>query len=78
MAGDADRAELFVSLALQTAARRKRRGWTQQTLADEAGLERGTVARIEQARRMPSVPVLVALADALGCSTDALLERGRR
>jgi putative transcriptional regulator len=43
---------------------------TQQQLADRAGVSKATVADLEQGRYHPSWPTVVALADALGISTE--------
>jgi transcriptional regulator with XRE-family HTH domain len=52
---------------------RKRRGWTQQALADEVGVSFQAVSKWETGTSMPDVGLLVTIASALGMSTDALL-----
>ncbi len=47
---------------------RVRRGYTQGTLADVAGLSRVTVNRIERAEHFPDGYTMLRLAEALGCS----------
>jgi transcriptional regulator with XRE-family HTH domain len=47
------------------------RGLTQDQLAETAGVKRGAIARWESGAREPSWSNLVALADALGVSTEA-------
>jgi len=50
------------------------RGWTRERLAAEAGVSLATIWRMEHGQ-FPRVQHLVAVADALGVSTDALLGR---
>ena len=58
---------------------RERRGWTQQELADRAGLHRVSVARLESgARTAIAVGVLEKLAAALRVPLSALLKPTRR
>ncbi len=47
---------------------------TQQELADKAGMSKGGIADLEQARREPSWATAVALAEALGVDCTAFLE----
>src|SRR5437879_6291899 len=49
-------------------------GWTQQQLADCAGLSKGGIADLEQGRYAPTWPTVVALAEALGVDCRAFLE----
>ena len=47
----------------------------QAELADRIGVRQGTIYKIESGHRLPSLPMLVALADALGlddCEAGAL------
>ena len=55
---------------------RRTRGWTQEDLARAIGCNRSAVSRWEAGRRLPSVPHLLALGDALGCGAAALLPDG--
>jgi transcriptional regulator with XRE-family HTH domain len=57
---------------LTVAALRKRRGWTQQQLADRAGISREQTSRCEHGLRSPAS--LAALAKALGVGPDALTQ----
>ena len=48
---------------------RKAQGWTQQDLADRAGMaEASNISHFENGNRQPTMPVLRRLADALGVS----------
>ena len=54
---------------------RLRKELTQQQLADRVGVDQSAVARWEKGTADPTVINLVALAEILDCSTDALLGR---
>jgi DNA-binding XRE family transcriptional regulator len=53
---------------------RETAGFTQQQLADKAGLTREGVAQLETERREPSWRTVVSLCQALGVSCDAFLQ----
>ncbi len=53
---------------------RKRRGWTQETLAEKVGVSRVTVARIEIGNRRPSLDLLEKLARVLRVRVEELLK----
>ena len=53
---------------------RKERGWSQETLADEAGLDRTYVSGIERVVRNPTVSVLERIGFALDCRLGDLLD----
>ena len=53
--------------------RRLQRGWTQQALADRAGVARNTIARLETGNRRPSFEMLERLAHAFRLSLAELL-----
>ncbi len=53
---------------------RTERGHTLDVLASRAGVSRGMIVQIEQARTNPSVATVVRLADALGVSVARLLD----
>ena len=53
---------------------RKERGWSQETLADEAGLDRTYVSGIERVVRNPTVSVLERIGIALDCRLGDLLD----
>ena len=55
---------------------RRKRGWSQQKLAEVAGLSYVTIAKIEQERaKEPTIHSIVKLADALGVSIDEMIGR---
>ena len=55
---------------------RKERDWTQQKLAEKAGLSFNAITKIEQgAAAHPTLKTLLKLADAFGISLDALVGR---
>lgn len=53
---------------------RKERGWSQEALADEAGLDRTYVSGIERIKRNPTVTVIERVASALECRLGELLD----
>jgi transcriptional regulator with XRE-family HTH domain len=55
---------------------RKTAGWTQQKLAQEAGLSLVVITKIEQGvTKDPAMSSLVKMADAMGLSIDDLIGR---
>ncbi|WP_406448105.1 XRE family transcriptional regulator [Streptomyces sp. NBC_00876] len=66
--------QLTQSLARNLKRWRGERGFTLDTLAARAGVSRGMIIQIEQARTNPSVGTAVKLADALGVSITTLLD----
>src|SRR5262245_42994268 len=52
--------------------RRQARGWTQEQLANSAGVSRTGVGAIEAGRMVPSVAAALGLAQALGCTVEEL------
>lgn len=50
-------------------------GWSQDALAQECGLSKGTIVAIEQQRSNPSIATLCALAESLGVGLSSLLDR---
>ncbi len=55
---------------------RKERNWTQQKLAEKAGLSFNAITKIEQgAAKHPTLKTLLKLADAFGVSLDVLVGR---
>jgi transcriptional regulator with XRE-family HTH domain len=53
---------------------RRRRDLTLDMLAERAGVSKGTVIGVEQARANPSIATLCRLADALGVGVSTLIE----
>lgn len=49
---------------------------TQRDLADASGLSEAAVSNYIRGRQMPGVKAIVNIADALGCSTDNLVDFG--
>lgn len=66
--------QLTQSLARNLKRWRNERGYTLDALAARAGVSRGMIIQIEQARTNPSVGTTVKLADALGVSITTLLD----
>jgi len=57
---------------------RKERDWTQQKLAEKAGLSFNAITKIEQgAAKHPTLKTLLKLADAFGVSLDVLVGRNK-
>jgi transcriptional regulator with XRE-family HTH domain len=61
-------------LAVNMKRLRKERGWSQEALADEAGLDRTYISGIERIVRNPTVTVVQRIATALGCGLGDLLD----
>ena len=55
---------------------RKKAGWSQQKLAEKAGLSFNVITKIEQrVAKRPTIQTMVKLADAFGISLDELVGR---
>ncbi|MBL0058519.1 MAG: helix-turn-helix transcriptional regulator [Elusimicrobia bacterium] len=55
---------------------RKERGWTQQKLAEKAGMSYVIITKIEQGvSKEPTILSMIKLANALGVSLDELVGR---
>ena len=52
---------------------REAQGWSQEELADRAGLHRTYISSVERAVRNPTITVLAKIAAALGVSLGELL-----
>ena len=61
-------------LAVNMKRLRKERGWSQEALADEAGLDRTYISGIERIVKNPTVTVIERIASALGCRLGNLLD----
>ena len=64
-------------LAANVVRLRKAKDWSQEELADEAGLHRTYVGSVERCERNVTLSTLEALADALGTSVIELLTKRR-
>lgn len=55
---------------------RNKAGWSQQKLAEKAGVSYNTITKIEQgAATMPTIQTMIKIADAFGISLDTLVGR---
>ena len=55
---------------------RNKAGWSQQKLAEKAGLSYNVITKIEQgAAKNPNILTIIKLADAFGVSLDELVGR---
>jgi len=61
-------------LAANMKSLRKARGWSQEALAEESGLDRTYISGIERKVKNPTVTVVERIAEALDCSLGALLD----
>ena len=61
-------------LAMNMKKLRKERGWSQEVLADEAGLDRTYISGIERKVKNPTVTVVERVAGALDCKLSDLLD----
>ncbi len=66
---------LGVRFGLAVRRFRQARGWSQESLAGHAGINRSYVGEIERADAMPSLAVAARLADALGIQLSELIAR---
>lgn len=61
-------------LAVNMKRLRKERGWSQEALADAAGLDRTYISGIERVVRNPTITVVERIAQALRCTLGTLLD----
>lgn len=61
------------NLATNMKRLRKDRGWSQEALAAECGLDRTYVSGLERQVKNPTITVVQRVAEALGCSMGDLL-----
>lgn len=61
-------------LAVNMKRLRKERGWSQEVLADEAGLDRTYISGIERMVKNPTITVVERVAVALECEIGNLLD----
>ena len=58
---------------------RKKSGWSQQKLAEKAGLSYNTITKIEQgAATKPTIQTMIKIADAFQISIDELIGRSKK
>ena len=57
---------------------RKHKGWSQAELARRAGTRQPVIARIEQGKVSPSLPLLERIARALECELEIRFVQGRK
>lgn len=62
------------NLATNMKRLRKDRGWSQEALADECGLDRTYVSGLERQVKNPTITVVQRVSEALGCSMGDLLD----
>ncbi|MBS1856135.1 MAG: helix-turn-helix transcriptional regulator [Acidobacteria bacterium] len=60
--------------ALRVRELRAQKGWSQERLAEEAGIHRTYLGGIETARRNPSLRNIIRIAAALGVSVKELFQ----
>jgi transcriptional regulator with XRE-family HTH domain len=61
-------------LAANVKRLRRDRGWSQEALADAAGVDRTYISGIERVVRNPTITVVERVAVALGCHLGQLLD----
>lgn len=61
-------------LAANMKSLRKERGWSQEALAGEAGLDRTYISGIERKVKNPTIVVVERISDALECNLGELLD----
>jgi transcriptional regulator with XRE-family HTH domain len=61
-------------LAVNMKRLRKERGWSQEALADEAGLDRTYISGIERTVKNPTITVVDRIGAALSCKLGDLLD----
>jgi transcriptional regulator with XRE-family HTH domain len=61
-------------LAVNMKRLRKERGWSQEALADEAGLDRTYISGIERRVKNPTITVVERVSGALRCRLGDLLD----
>ena len=66
------------NVAVQIKALRERRSWSQEELAEAAGLSRDAISRIERGDREPKLATLEAIANAVGLELAQLLASDKK
>jgi transcriptional regulator with XRE-family HTH domain len=60
-------------LARRFAEARRKRGWTQKTLAQKTGINQSEISTLESGHANPTYKTLQALAAALGCKIELVI-----
>ena len=66
--------KLRVQLGLNIQEARRSRGFSQETLAHRADIDRGYIGKIENAKHSASIDMVEAIAEALGIEAQELLK----
>lgn len=66
--------ELKKAFGMKVRSLRRANGWSQEELADRAGLHRTYISDIERGNRNPTLTVMYEVASALGVDIAALFE----
>lgn len=74
--GTGTSAALCVALGRAIRDERQRLQWSQETLAENAGLSRAYVTDLENGKRTPNLATLMRLATAFGMKTSKLMAAG--
>ena len=61
-------------IAMRIKALREREGWTQEVLAEKAGISRSHLARLETAKQDPNLSTLEKIAKAFRVKLSALVD----
>ena len=69
---------LLHDVAAHVRASREGRGWSQERLAEAAGLSRDAISRIERGDREPKLATLEAIAAAVGVDVARLMAVGKK
>ena len=72
--GPSWRMDVRQRLAVNMKRLRKERAWSQEVLADEAGLDRTYISGIERVVKNPTIVVVERIANALACPLGQLLD----
>lgn len=62
------------NLAANIKRLRKERGWSQEALADESGLDRTYISGLERVTKNPTITVVQRIAESLRCRMGDLLD----
>lgn len=66
------KANVLEELGNRIREERKSRGWTQEEMADNAGIDRSYIGGVERGQRNLTFTVLCQICDALRCDVAAL------